>query len=95
MTQNTIHRGRLFVILMCACALAIVAMLWVRAQTINETTGRICDKVDALTAALVRASAEVRGHPPTDEERARLEHFITNAACDPEHLKPLLKGERP
>jgi hypothetical protein len=84
MTANVIRRGRALLAVVVICAAVIVGAFWLRSQTIDATTARICDKVDALTAALVRASTEAGGTPPN---RARLEAFVESAACDPDNIE--------
>lgn len=90
MTDRTVRRGRLLVASVVVSAAVIVGALWLRAITIDETTARICDKVDALTAALVLAGT--RDQPTTPAQQKRLDRFIDEAACDSENLHQLLKG---
>jgi len=83
MTSNTVRQGRLLLAVVAFAALMIVGALWLRAITIDQTTDRICDKVDRLTAALISAS---RGSTRTPPDPERIQAFVKDAACDPANL---------
>lgn len=68
-----------------ASASVIVVAFWLRSQT----TDRICEKIDTLTAALVVAGT--RDRTVTVREQARIDRFIDAAACDPADLDEMIQ----